>query len=85
MRKKIKPPQCVISYNNSYRTNNDDDKFKIKELYDNFKIWYQDNCSGKPSAIKTFKEYLIKRLKIKSTSVVNNTIRGFKLEIIEEN
>ena len=99
--KKIKPPQCVISHNNSYRTNNDewndfftmnkviktnnnDDKFKIKELYDNFKIWYQDNCSGKPSAIKTFKEYLIKRLKIKSTSVVNNTIRGFKLEIIEE-
>ena len=47
--KKIKPPQCVISHNNSYRTNNDewndfftmnkviktnnnDDKFKIKEL-----------------------------------------------------
>ena len=99
---KIKPPQCVISHNNSYRTHNDEwndffhinkviksnninnDKFKIKELYDYFKLWYPENCVGKPPPIKDFKSYLIKRLKIKESSVINNTIKGFKLEIIKE-
>lgn len=100
---KIKPPDCVISHNNIYRTNNDEwndfftisckiiktnkntDKVKIKPIYDEFRHWYQDNCGNKQLPdLKTFRTYLIKRYKIKQTTVKNNTLTGYIVEFIKE-
>lgn len=64
-------------------TNSMSDTINISELYDEFKIWYENTFSNHkyPSKIE-FKEYLKKRYT--SKKVTQNEIRGFKLKVKNE-